>query len=204
MLINSSPGAVPQHNACSFCSSRTLLVSRTTVTPESFSAFWCSVLVFYISPVFMYKQLVIQLTAGQMENFTLMALRLIFFWLLQLSKILPSLSLILTLNSKVLQLDRWWPCSSSMRQSGCSTSTSKPLLLIICCLVSIRSPMLLPLAMGAQLFEARTSLMFSLYTVSSMMGSWSMIKDPKYNDNKINTVYITENLLFVAKWERRE
>lgn len=101
-LINSSPGAVPQHNACSFCSSRTLLVSRTTVTPESFSAFWCSVLVFYISPVFMYKQLVIQLTAGQMENFTLMAFRLIFFWLLQLSKILPSLSLILILNSKVL------------------------------------------------------------------------------------------------------
>lgn len=137
-----------------------------------------------------------------MGNFALMALHLIFFWLLQLSKILPSLSLILSSNSKVLQLYRWQPCSPSMRQSGCGTSTSKPLLLIIRCLVSIRSPMLLPLAMGARLFEARTSLMFSLYTVPSTTGSWSMIKDPKYNDNKNNTVYITEKLLSVAKWER--
>jgi len=29
-----------------------------------------------------------------------------------------------------------------------------------------------------------------------------MIKDPKYNENLKNTVYITEKLLFVATWER--
>lgn len=137
-----------------------------------------------------------------MENIALMVLHLLFFWLLQLSKILPSLSLTLSSNSKVVQFGRWWLRSPSTRQSGCGTSTSKPLLLIICCLVSIRSPMLLPLAMGAWLSEARTSLMFSLYTVPSTMEPWSMIKDPKYNDNKNNTVDITEKLLFMAKEER--
>lgn len=200
--MNGGPGAVPQHNACGFCSSRTLLASRATVTPGSFSVLWCSVLVFYISPVFIYKQLVIWLTAGQMENFALMALHLIFSWLSRLSRIRPSLSLILSSNSKVLQFDRWWPRPPSTRQSGCGTSTSKLLLPIIRCLVSMHSPMLLPLAMGARLFEARTSLMFSLYTVPGTAGSWSMIKDPKCNDDKNNTVYITEKLLFVAKWER--
>ena len=136
-----------------------------------------------------------------MENFALMALHLIFFWLLQLSKILPSLFLIPSSNSKLLQFDRWRPRSPSTRQSGCGTSTSKPLLPIIRCLVSIRSPMLLPLAMGARLFEATTSLMFPLH-MPSTKGSWSMIKDPKYNENLKNTVYITEKLLFVATWER--
>lgn len=138
-----------------------------------------------------------------MENFALMALRLILFWLLQTSKILQSLSLILSSNSKVLWFDRWWLRSPSTRQSGCGTSTCKPLLPIIRCLVSIRSPMLLPLAMGARLFEARTSLMFSLYTVPGVTASWSMIKNPKYNDNKNNTVSLTEKIQFVAKWERR-
>lgn len=137
-----------------------------------------------------------------MENFTLMALHLIFFWLPQLSKIFPSLSLILSSNSKVLPFCRWWPHSLRIRQSGCGISASKPLLPIICWPVSIRSPMLLPLATGPWLFEARTGLMFSLYMVPTTTGSWSMIKDPKCNDNKKNTVYITEKFLFVEKWER--
>lgn len=137
-----------------------------------------------------------------MENLALMALHLTFFWLPQLSKMFPSLALILSLNSKVLPFHRWWPCSLRMRQSGCGTSASKPLLPILRWPVSIHSPMLLPLATGAWLFEARTSLMFSLYTVPTVTGSWSMIKDPKYNDNKNNTVHITEKFRFVEKWER--
>lgn len=158
---------------------------------------------FYINPVLIYKQLVIWGTAGQMENSTLMALRLIFFRLLQTSKILQSLSLILSSNSKVLWFDGWWLRSLSTRHSGCGTSTPNPLLLIICHLLSIRSPHAAALAMGARLLEARTSLMFSLYTVPGMTASWSMIKDPKYNDNKNNAVSLAEKIQFVAKWERR-
>lgn len=194
--LSGDPDAVPQLNAFSFFSSRTLLVSYATVTPKSFSAFWCTLLVFYSNPVFIYEQLVIWVTAGQMENFTLMALCLVFFWLLQMTKILQSLSLILSSNSKVLWFDRWWLCSPSTRQSGCGTSTSKALLPIICCLVSIRSPCchLLPRGLGSLKQEP------ALCSLFTQCLAWRHL-DPWLRTLNIMTIKIMLSLKISSLWQ---